>query len=198
LAQVNRYSTLVSWAKVILPLLALALMSTLFLFSRAPNPDAALPFAEVDVEQIAREQRLTQPRFAGTLVDGREVTLVAREAAPASSNPNLIALSVVEGRVELPGDNFLVLNARDGALDMGEQFADLQGDVRIVTSQGYRLISDAMQVSLSAFRLVSPGEVTASGPGFDLTAGAMDVSGEDDETVLSFTGGVRLLYDVQQ
>jgi lipopolysaccharide export system protein LptC len=78
MARHNRYSRLVGGLKVVLPIAALALLSTLFLLSDPPDPDRALPYAEVDVAQLARELRLTQPRFAGVLPDGREITLVAR------------------------------------------------------------------------------------------------------------------------
>ena len=195
MASVNRYSTIVTWVKVALPLLALALLSTLFLFSRTPDPDAAIPFADVDVAQIAREQRLSQPRFAGTLDDGREVTLIADSAIPSEEDLNQIALSGIEGRVGLSGVDYLVVTAVDGVLNLVDQRASLEGDVEVVTSQGYRLSSDAMSISIGEFRIVSPGEVMATGPGFDLTAGTMELFGPNDAAVLSFTGGVRLLYE---
>ena len=59
MAAPNTYSTVVSWAKIILPLVALGLLSTLFLFSRTPDPNRAIPFAAVDVEELAREQPAT-------------------------------------------------------------------------------------------------------------------------------------------
>ena len=84
MAASNAYSRFVAWVKVILPLLALALLSTLFLFSRTPAPNRAIPFANVDVEELAREQSLGRPRFAGTLSDGREVIFTADRATPVA------------------------------------------------------------------------------------------------------------------
>ena len=49
------YSRFVALAKVVLPLAALRLFATLFLIARQIDPDAAIPFAEVDVEQFARD-----------------------------------------------------------------------------------------------------------------------------------------------
>lgn len=191
----NRYSTLVSWVKVALPLIALALLSTLFLFSRTPNPEDALPFAEVDIEQLAREQRLSRPRFAGTLEDGREVTLMADSAAPEAGDPNLIRLSVVESVVAFAPDDRLVLTAEDGEIDLAAQRVALAGDVTAATSAGWRLGSDRLTIAMDRMNLASPGPVTLSGTGLRLEAGAMDLTGPEGEAFLSFTGGVRLLYD---
>ena len=44
---------------------ALALLATLFLLADRIDPDDALPYAEVDVEDRAREPRMTAPTYAG-------------------------------------------------------------------------------------------------------------------------------------
>lgn len=191
----NRYSTVVAWVKVALPLMALALLSTLFLFSRAPNPEDAIPFAEVDVEQLAREQRLSRPRFAGTLDDGREVSLVAETAAPEPNNPNRILLTEIESRVRLEDADMLVMSADAGDLDLSRQLVGLIGAVSATTTGGYSLRSDRLNIAMDAMRLSSPGPVRVTGGGITLEAGAMELTGPEGEAFLSFTGGVRLLYE---
>ena len=78
-ARVDRHTRLVGWLKVILPLTALAILSTLFLVARRVDPEAALPYAEVDVEDLAREPRMTAPTYAGTTEDGAALTLSASD-----------------------------------------------------------------------------------------------------------------------
>ncbi|MCU4652257.1 hypothetical protein N8I71_05415 [Roseibacterium sp. SDUM158016] len=191
----NPYSTLVSALKVALPLVALGLLSTLFLLSDPPDPDRALPYAEVDVAQLARELRLTQPRFAGVMPDGREITLVAETAAPDFDATNVIITDAVEGRIALTGQDFLFLDAGAGRIDIEARIADLSGGVEAETSQGYRLLSETVQVRLAEIGLSAPAAVRIEGPGLTLTAGAMELGGPSGEAVLSFTGGVRLLYE---
>ena len=195
MAASNRYSTFVVWVKVALPLIALALLSTMFLLSRKPDPDAALPFAEVDLEQLVREQRLSQPRFASTLADGREVTLVAATAASSPTDPNLIQLTEVETRMTLSEDDRLMLRARDGTVDLAARQVELSGEVAAETMQGLTLNSDWISLAMDEMHLVSPGAVTLGGPGMTLTAGAMDMTGPEGQAFVSFTGGVRVLYD---
>ncbi len=197
MARTNRYSTIVSWVKIALPTLALGLLASLFLFSRTPDPDAALPLTELDLDQVAIEQRLSQPRFASTLDDGREITLIADSILQSSRATSQIFLETVEVELELSTDDGgnAVLNANDGQVDLIDQIADLMGDVRMRTSDGYHLNSDAMTIGIGeGLSLVSPGPVHGRGPDFELEAGAMELSGPSGAAVLHFTNGVRLLY----
>ncbi len=193
----NRYSKTVGWVKLALPLIALGLLSTMFLFSRTPDPDAALPYADVDVDQLVREQRLSRPRFAGTLDDGREVTLVADTAAAAVADPNTIVMTAIESHVTLSEDAELALTAEQGDYSLAEQIISLAGSVVAETSNGYRLATERLTVAMDTMRLASPGAVSLTGEGLSLEAGAMEITGPEDATFLRFTGGVRLLYQPQ-
>ena len=197
----TRYSTLVTWLKITLPLVALALLATLFLLSEPPDPDRALPYAEVDVAQRARELRLTQPRFAGVLTDGRELTLVARAATPEfdeDGQGRAVVFDGVSGRLGLGPDDLVTLAAPAGRINLVDQVASLSGGVVAQTEAGYRLTADRVQLNLSELGVAARVAVAVQGPGFDLTAGTMEVSGPEGATVLSFTGGIRLLYQAQQ
>ena len=195
MAGANTYSTIVAWLKVALPLAALALLSTLFLLSRTPDPDAALPYTDLDVEQLLREQRLSRPRFAGTLDDGREVTLVGDTAASAVDDPNTIAMTAVESRVILSEESELLLTADQGDFFMGQQLIVLEGSVHALTTQGYQMDTGQATFAMDTLHLVAPGAVVLTAPGLLIEACAMEMIGPEGAVFLSFTGGVRLLYE---
>jgi len=197
MARGNRYSTTVAWMKVALPLAALALLSTLFLFSRSPDPDAALPYADVDVAQLVREQRLSRPRFAGTMEDGRAVMLVADSAAATTENPNVILMTTIESNVTLSATDDLALTANAGEYRLADQVISLAGSVLAQTTQGYRLSTERFIMAMDTMRLTAPGPIRLTGDGLDLEAGAMEMTGPEDATFLRFTDGVRLLYQPQ-
>jgi lipopolysaccharide export system protein LptC len=144
---------------------------------------------------LIREQRLSRPRFAGTLDDGREITLVADTASAAVRDPNTIVMSKIESRVALSEDAALTLSADLGDLDLGTQIVTLTGSVSALSTDGYRMITDRLTVAMDTMRLASPGAIVLTGPGVTLEAGAMDMSGADGAAFLSFTGGVRMLYE---
>ena len=193
----NTYSRVVAWAKIILPLVALALLSTLFLFSRTLDPNRAIPFADVDVEELAREQSLGQPRFAGTLSDGREVIFTANRATPVAGEPDQIAATDIEARVDLDDSSVLLIVAGAGLFDLAAQLADLSTSVGLTTSNGYHLTTELLRFSLGEFMASSPGPVDVTGPGITLQAGSMEISGTEGNNLVVFNGGVRMLYDPQ-
>lgn len=194
----NRYSTLVAWAKVLLPLTALALLSTLFLLSRSPNPQDALQFNDVDIALLGTERRLTAPRFAGLLGDGRAVTMTADTAVQMMNDPDMLQLERVQTDVALADGGNLTLRADRGALDSAAQRVDLAGGVFAQTTDGYELLSEQVQVAMTGQQVISPGAVTLRGPGILLAAGAMQLTGPEGQALVEFTGGVRLLYEAQE
>ena len=73
----DTHSRLVGWLKLALPLAALVILSTLFLIADRIDPEAAIPYANVDVEDLARDPRMTTPSYAGLTSDGSALTLTA-------------------------------------------------------------------------------------------------------------------------
>ncbi|MFV1874427.1 hypothetical protein [Nioella sp.] len=191
----NTYSRVVAWVKVILPLLALALLSTLFLFSRAPDPNRAIPFAEVDVEELAREQSLGQPRFAGTMSDGREVIFTAARVVPRLTNPNMLDAETIEARIDLNADSILLIVAGSGQFDLRNEAAELGDEVQLTTTTGLRLNTELLHFDMGTSSAVAPGNVLVTGPGLSLTAGSMRISAVDGNDVVLFNDGVRVLYE---
>jgi lipopolysaccharide export system protein LptC len=190
----NAYSRFVQFAKITLPLLALALLSTMFLFSRKINPEDAIPFAEIDVEQIAREQRLVAPKFSGVTSDGSTITVTADTALPDANNPRRMAATDVNAEIVTTTGTQIMVVSQDAIYDGEQDSMDLTGDVRLTTSTGYVLRSDMLVADLEQTGLVSPGPVTGSGPSGTLEAGRMELTAKDGSQLLVLKNGVKLVY----
>ncbi|MBS3981617.1 MAG: LPS export ABC transporter periplasmic protein LptC [Rhodobacteraceae bacterium] len=196
MARVDRHTRVVGWLKVALPLAALAILSTLFLVARRIDPDAALPYAEVDVEDLAREPRMTAPTYAGTTEDGSALTLSADEARPAAEGS---AAQAARLRLELatPDGGRTELVAAEARMDDTTRQVVLSGGVTLTTSTGYRLETAEVAAKLDRTWLESRAPVTATGPAGEISAAGMVLS-QDNRTpgayVLVFKGGVRLVY----
>jgi lipopolysaccharide export system protein LptC len=192
----DRHTRVVGWLKVALPLLALAILSTLFLLSDRIDPDAALPYAEVDVEERAREPRMTAPTYAGTTSDGAALTLSADEARPAADGAPAGAQGL---RLDLatPYGAVTELRAVTAVLDETAREIVLSGGVTVTTSSGYRLETAELAARMDRSGLASRAPVTATGPVGELQAGGMEL-GQDNRTpgayLLVFNQGVRLVY----
>lgn len=196
MARIDRHTRVVGWLKVALPLAALAILSTLFLVARRIDPEAALPYAEVDVEDLAREPRMTAPTYAGTTEDGSALTLSADEARPAAEGQPAQAAGL---RLDLatPDGGRTELVAAEARMDDSSRLVVLSGGVTLTTSTGYRLETAEVAAKLDRTGLESRAPVKATGPAGEITADSM-VLGQDNRTpgayVLVFKGAVRLIY----
>jgi lipopolysaccharide export system protein LptC len=193
---VDRHTRVVGWLKVALPLLALAVLATLFLLSDQIDPEAALPYAEVDVVDRAREPRMTAPSYAGTTSDGASLTLTADEARPAASDAPANAQGLTL-ELKTPDGTRTALHAQAVEIDQAGRQMVLSGGVTISTDTGYRMETPEVLAQMDRSGLESRGDVTANGPVGALQAGGMVLS-QDNRTpgayVLVFNRGVRLVY----
>ena len=193
----NFHSTLVAWLKVLLPLAALGILSTLFLVSRTINPDDAIPFAEVDVADRIRAPRLTAPTWAGMTEDGSALTVTAAEARPADAGGDDARARALRAVLDMPGGGRAELVAATGRLDTATQRLIVEGGVTVTTSTGYTLRTEALDAALDRTGLIAPGSIEGEGPGGHLTAGSMELAATGstpERYVMVFKNGVRLLY----
>lgn len=192
------HSRFVAWAKILLPLAALALMATLFMIARQIDPDAAIPFAQVDVERFAREARIGGPEISGVTADGTVVSISAAAARPDPSAAGRMTTDNLAARFELPRSGWIEVRAASGVVDNAERRMTLGDGVEIGTSTGYRIRAGALTAGLGETVLVSDGPVTAEGPPGSIEAGSMVVSRRSDAAdapyLLVFNGGVKLVY----
>lgn len=196
MARRDRHTRRVVWLKVALPLVALAVLSTLFLLADRIDPDDALSTAEVDVEGLARQPRITAPTYAGTTSDGAALTLSA-DAAQLETETTPGKVQQLKLRLDTPDGATTEASAGQAELDPETREVVLSGGVVATTSTGYRVETDEMVSSLDLSSLHSRAEVTATGPAGTLEAGAMSLR-QDATTpgayLLVFNQGVRLVY----
>lgn len=194
----NNYSRFVAYTKVILPILALGILSTLFLFSRNIDPTQSIPFADVDINELARKQRIGAPNYAGVTDDGAAISITATTARPYEGNANLISATDVTAVIEDTTGGRLNMKAGDGMIDSEQQQVTLGGGVEILTSTGFIINTAGLVAALDETSVVSEGRITATGPLGTLTAGQMVLEKQnsaEDAHLLVFKGGVKLIYD---
>jgi len=192
------WSTLVAWLKVVLPLTALALLSTLFLVSNRINPDDALPYAEVDVAERLKEPRITLPAYAGTTTDGAALEVTADEARPGQEGGDQGAQAAsVRVHLTTPDGERTDLVADSAQMAPDRKEIAFQGAVRLDHSSGYSVLSDRMTARLDETDIQSPEPVVAEGPGGRITAQSMRLTQSgagSKDYVLVFNGDVKLVY----
>jgi len=194
----NTYSRVISWLKILLPLLALGLLSTLFLVARTVDPAQDLPFADVDVDELASQQRIGKPHYSAVTPSGASVSVSATSARPDPTNPARISGTGIRAGIELTNGNRVDIAAATMLLDTGAGLAQLADGVQIETSNGYTLHTQSAEIALDATRLSSTTPTRISAPIGKISADSFvltDDNNSDKPYVLVFKGHVKLVYD---
>jgi len=190
----NFHTWIVGWLKIILPMGALALLSTLFLFARSPADQPDVPIAQI--EAIAREQQITRPEFSGVADDGSVIAVNAKNAMPDTDNPDTFFVDSLNIDVDALDGTTLNITSGTSVLNTAAQTARLNGLSRVTTSSGYTMETNGITADLKTGEIVSDGTLEIQAPFGDLTAGKVHIwvttAGEGQQ--MHFTQGVRLLY----
>lgn len=185
---------IVRWLRVLLPLLALALLSTLFLFSRKSERESQIPYASVDAESMARDPRIVAPQYSGVTDDGAQIRLEASqvELGAGKSGQNL--------RLDWQRPDGLQADLVAPDAGVTGDLIQLRGGVRMTTSSGWRVDADQIDAATDRSLIAAENGVQASAPFGEITARQMQLKPDgqsaepDGGAILNFSGGVRLIY----
>jgi len=182
--------------KVLLPLMALALLSTLFLLSRNTDLMESIPFAEAEVNERIRDQQITGPFFSGSTEQGDQISFSAGQISVADGNGRVTA-NDVSAQIDLSSGARLVLFADLGEVDIANDTSILSGKVLITTSNGYKINSERLVSAMTSLNMESPDKIIAEGPLGTFSAGSMQLalSEKTKFTQMIFTNAVKLIYD---
>lgn len=190
-ARRDRHTRRVRMLKVGLPLVALAIISSLFLFSRSITLDGALPFAEVDIADRLREPKMTQVRIATTSENGAVIDIEAATITPIGQTQ--AKASTAFGTITALTGQITTVQAALIDYDESAALAALTGGVQVRAS-GYTMTTDALDVNITDAQADSRNTVNAIGPLGTLDAGRMSIRQTPQGAVVVFKSGVRLLY----
>lgn len=172
------HSRRVGLLKVVLPLAALALLSSLVLLSEERTP--------VVPAEGEGERRVGSPDYAAVTEDGSRISVLARLARPDGAGGGLA--EVLDARIEGETRSATVTGTTG---IVGEDRTTLAlTDGTLATSEGYAVSANAIDIALTETLVEGRGAVTGTGPGTRIDAAEMRM----DRTTLTFTGDVRLIY----
>lgn len=194
----DSYTRLIGWLKLLLPLMALAMLSTMFLLPRRGAPVNTLPVIESDAPGAAREQ-IVAPLYTGTTQGGDRLSFTADSVEPLSDNMQQIMAHSLLAQLDMSDGSSIGLRAQDATINDADKSADLQGAVRITSSTGYVIDTDRLMTAIDRVWAETLAPVSGTGPAGSFSAGKLTI--RSDETTgdvqLLFTGGVNLIYDPQ-
>ncbi|WP_170790088.1 LPS export ABC transporter periplasmic protein LptC [Ruegeria lacuscaerulensis] len=195
----DSHSRMVQFLKVVLPLAAIVLLSTVFLLSRSIETDVTVPFTQRDIEERLADQVVTNPSYRGTTRKGEEVLIEATQATQGTES-SVPTASEFQGRLGLLNGGIITLDSNSGTIRPDKNTATFVGDVVITTTDGIRVTTDHLNTALDEIRGDTPGQIDGTGAIGDFSAGRMTFGAEkkDGPVHILFTDGVKLIYQPQQ
>ena len=192
----NSYSTFVSLAKIIMPIVGLGMLSSLFLINRTPDQSTAIPYSDVELNEILHGQRLSEPKYRGTLEDRSKVMVDAARAQPDAQNDAIINAQIVKGTITQPDGTMITLTAPDGLFDQSLQLAKAFNGAVLTHSDGYILTSDTLFAQIDRLDFQTESDVLIVGPDIRIEAGRMHLrsQGAPMSELADFTQGVKVVY----
>lgn len=197
---IDRYSRMVAWLKVTLPLVALGMLSTLFLISRAVDPPSTIPFADNEVQERLINQQVTGPYYSSMSANGDQLAVIAETMTGRTGADGTNKAKNVNIEMDMANGSQITVIGNDALINIANDRSQLTGDVVVTTSSGYVIYSDELLLRMSVTDVTSPGAVRATTPLGDLAAGTMRFfvpEGQEDGQWV-FTKGVKLIHQPDQ
>ena len=192
------YSRFVAILKIGLPLIALGMLSALFLIQSDDRLGGEISFSQADLVALGSGLRISNPTFTGTTRNNEPFRFTADMVIPDAAPPTRADIEWLDGRMELQGGLIVDISSDAGVLDIDGQILALDQNVVVETSDGLRVLSARVTVDLQAGLLVASGGVRATSAMGQIDSQTLRIDPhkiEEDARLISFEKGVRLVYD---
>ena len=188
---------LMTGLKYILPMIALGLLSVMFYMSQSVPEESTIPYSERRLYDRAKGPQVSAPYFTGVTGAGDRLSMSAMSVKPDQSVDEDLEIDQVVLRIKT-GPNQDILASSDSGLIRNEKgLLVMEGNVQVVTNNGYQLSASKMTSKMEALWLYADGPVKGTGAAGVLEAGSMEILRDSETGNLQFIfkDGIKLIYD---
>ena len=185
----SRHDRVIRAVKVGLPILIVGLIILLAISPFERRGDVSFILDKNEVEQARERMRVEQARYTGEDNKGQRFLIIADSAVQQSSNVPVVMIEGMRARLDLARGP-LSIAAMKGHYDLEREQVAVEGPIRVVGPDGYRLATRDVTVDLDKRTMNSTGRVNGIMPLGRFEAGSL--SADLDERTVRLNGGVRL------
>jgi lipopolysaccharide export system protein LptC len=157
----SAHDRLVRLAKIVLPSAVGVLIAILALAPLGKHSDVSFILDKKKVEGASERMRVELARYTGTDDKGQEFTMIAKRAIQRSSDVPVVDISGMFARLNLAQGPLLVA-ANQGRYNLDTLKVNIDGPVKVVGADGYRLATRDVTVDLRHRQLASEGPVSGA------------------------------------
>jgi lipopolysaccharide export system protein LptC len=157
----SAHDRLVRWSKILLPIAVGVLIMVLALAPLGKKSDVSFILDKKKVQSAQESMRVEQARYVGTDEKGQTFTIIANRAIQPSSDVPVVDIRGMFARLNMQQGPLLV-RANQGRYNLDTQTVHVDGPVKVVGGDGYRLATRDVAVDLKHKRLASEGPVSGA------------------------------------
>jgi lipopolysaccharide export system protein LptC len=185
----SRHDAVIRAVKYGLPVLIVGLVIMLAIAPFDRRGDVGFILDKNEVEQARERMRVEQARYTGEDNKGQRFLIIADRAVQQSSNVPVVTIEGMRARLNLARGP-LSIAALKGRYDLEQEMVAVDGPIRVVGPDGYRLATRDVTVNLDNRTMQSKGAVSGEMPLGRFRAGSLNA--DLDERTVRLNGGVRL------
>ena len=185
----SRHDKVVRATKYGLPVAIAGLIALLAIAPFDKRGDVSFILDKNNVDEAQERMRVEAARYTGTDDKGQMFAISADRAIQPTSSEPIVAIEGMRARLDLARGPLSIV-ALKGRYDLDRQSVAVDGPVRVVGPDGYRLETRDVGIDLKTRQLASRGRVAGEMRLGQFEAGQMSADLGEREVVLS--GGVRL------
>lgn len=175
--------------KRVLPVLTLILLAYLAIAPFMHQSEVSFVLDKKKVDMSAERLKVVEALYRGADSKGRPFSLRAGSAVQKSSRDPIVQLSDLEARLQMEAGGALV-TAQRGAYNLGTETVSVNGPIRFERSDGYRMVTQDVDISLPNRSLRSRGAVEGRIP--TGTFRANHLSADLEQRTVTLDGDARL------
>ena len=183
------HDAIVRWSKVILPSAVGVSIAVLAFAPLQRKGDVSFILDKKKVESVPERMRVETARYTGADDKGQQFEITANRAVQKSSDVPIVDIQGMFAQLALASGP-LMIAANQGRYDLDTQEMAVNGPVRVIAPDGYRLETRDVKVSLKQRQIASSGPVSGQMRLGRFQAGQL--RGDLDERKVVLDNGVHL------
>ena len=192
------YSNTVFYLKLTLVFLGLFALVLIFLSAKKLDPSTEIPFAK-DIDFATLDDGLTKPIFSSMTNSGDELRISADQIISTEEKDTAFIKSAVL-RVFSDSGSYLFLSSDTALLDKGKKNLIFSRNVVLRADDQMEITAPEIFTALDETFIKADGPIKGLFGSSNIEAGQLDIYREDKSSnlVISFTKGVKMVYNVSQ
>jgi lipopolysaccharide export system protein LptC len=155
----SAHDRIVRWSKIVLPAAVGVLIAILTLAPLDRHGDVSFILDKKKVESVPERMRVETARYIGADNKGQKFEITANRAVQKSSDVPIVDIEGMFAQLAL-ANGPLMIAANQGRYDLDTQEMAVNGPVRVIAPDGYRLETRDVKVNLKQRELASSGPVS--------------------------------------